>query len=89
MVMRRWTSTSTATRGNGPDGGSSIRELDRVRLLSTVVSDDRQKVPMGSEGTVVAIYANGEAFEVEFVHPFEALATVDGRSVLLIQRGGE
>lgn len=53
-----------------------ILELDRVTLANAVESDDGEIVPAGSTGTVVGIWAKGAAFEVEFAHPFSALATV-------------
>ncbi|OAS26163.1 hypothetical protein A5481_06795 [Methylobacterium platani] len=54
-----------------------MEELDRVALLSDVVGDDQVTVPAGSVGTVVAIWAGGAAFEVEFTGPVDALATVN------------
>ena len=70
----------------GALGIGAIRELDRVRLTCDVVADDDVPVPMGATGTVVAIYADGEAFEVEFTTPVDALATVEGRFVSLVER---
>ncbi|AWN39015.1 DUF4926 domain-containing protein [Methylobacterium radiodurans] len=65
-----------------------MRELDHVRLLSAVTGDDAQCVPAGTTGTVVGIYAGGEAFEVEFTRPVDTLATVDGRAGTLVARWG-
>lgn len=59
-----------------PDIPSAIRELDTARLLVPVTADDGREVPAGSVGTVVGVWNQGEAYEVEFVTPFEALATV-------------
>ncbi|MCJ2091326.1 DUF4926 domain-containing protein [Methylobacterium sp. J-072] len=43
-------------------------------------------VPAGTTGTVVAIYADGEAFEVEFTEPVDTLATVEADTVCLVER---
>lgn len=88
MAKRRQAAPPVAARGGDPAGSAPIGELDRVRLLSAVLGDDDQCIPAGSTGTVVGIYAGGDAFEVEFTQPFDALATVDGRSVVVIERGG-
>lgn len=34
----------------------------------------------------MAVYADGEAFEVEFTEPFDTLATVEADSVCLAER---
>ena len=48
-----------------------IRELDRVVLTAAVPADGRLEA--GDVGTVVHVYADGEAFEVEFM-------TLDGQT---------
>ncbi|WP_245238996.1 hypothetical protein [Methylobacterium platani] len=53
-----------------------IRELDDVRILAAVTTDDGQTMPAGTEGTVVAVWHGGEAYDVEFPEPMGALATV-------------
>lgn len=53
-----------------------LRELSRVELTVAVVGDDGATVPAGSVGTVVAVWAHGAAYEVEFVRPVQELATV-------------
>jgi len=63
-----------------------VEELDRVELLADVVGDDRVMVPAGSVGTVVAIWAGGAAFEVEFTWPVDALATVNAALVKVVAR---
>lgn len=88
MAERRLSEPFGPERDGDPAGGPPIRELDRVRLLSAVTGDDAQCVPAGSTGAVVGIYAGGEAFEVEFTRPVDTLATVDGRAVTLVARGG-
>lgn len=70
----------------GEVGPEPVRELDRVRVLRAVLGDDDVTVPAGTAGTVVAVYADGEAFEVEFTEPFDTLATVEADSVCLVER---
>ncbi len=53
-----------------------IDELDEVILSRDVVDMDGQCVPAGSVGTVVGVWGEMAAFEVEFTQPFQALATV-------------
>lgn len=79
--------TTSAAPAYGERGlGEPMRELDRVRVLRPVVGDDDLTVPEGSTGTVVAIYADGEAFEVEFTDPVDTLATVDAAALRLVER---
>ncbi|TGD97356.1 DUF4926 domain-containing protein [Methylobacterium nonmethylotrophicum] len=59
-----------------PDTPLAIRELDAARLLVPVPDDEGREVPAGSVGTVVGVWNQGEAYEVEFVTPFAALAIV-------------
>ena len=63
-----------------------IQELDRVALLVDVLGDDDVRVPAGSVGTVVAIWAGGAAFEVEFARPVDALATVEAVLLRVVER---
>lgn len=63
-----------------------IEELDRVELLADVLGDDRMAVPAGSIGTVVAIWAGGAAYEVEFTRPVDALATVNAALLRVVAR---
>lgn len=67
-----------------PDAPSAIRELDTARLLVPVTDDDGHEVPAGSVGTVVGVWNQGEAYEVEFVVPFQALATVEGGQIVRV-----
>ena len=68
----------------GPD--EPVLELDRVRILRAVTGDDDLTVPAGATGTVVAVYADGAAFEVEFTEPVDTLATVEAATVCLVER---
>ena len=54
----------------------SLAELSMVALLRDVMTDDGVTVPAGTEGTIVGIWANGEAYEVEFDEPVVGNATV-------------
>ncbi|KQT47823.1 hypothetical protein ASG52_11195 [Methylobacterium sp. Leaf456] len=65
---------------------AAFRELDRVRTLEVVAGEDGETVPVGSEGTVVAVWNGGEAFDVEFVRPVETLAAILPTALQLIER---
>ena len=52
-------------------------ELAVVRLVRAVEDDEGRMIEAGSRGTIVATWGEGVAYEVEFVQPFQALATVD------------
>ncbi len=64
----------------------AFRELDRVRTLEVVSGEDGETVPAGSEGTVVAVWNGGEAFDVEFVRPVETLAAIVPKALQLVER---
>ena len=49
-------------------------ELDGVRLLCPVTTDKGTTIPVGTEGTIVGVWAQGAAYEVEFA---DGLATVE------------
>lgn len=55
-------------------------ELSMVALAYAVESDDGL-VPAGSKGTVVFVYPNEVAYEVEFSRPFHTVATVKAEAV--------
>jgi hypothetical protein len=59
-----------------------FRELDDVRVLVDVVTLDGDRIRAGTEGTVVAIWGAGEAYEVEFPQPMGALATVEAADLV-------
>ena len=48
------------------DISHAFGDLASVRVLRTVTTDEGEEVTEGTHGTVVAIYANGAAYEVEF-----------------------
>lgn len=68
------------------DPRSDLRDLDRVALTAAVVSDDGDALPHGSEGTIVSVYRDGEAYVVEFPTPLGAMATVRPDALKLIER---
>ncbi|WP_338101717.1 hypothetical protein [Methylorubrum populi] len=47
---------------------------------------DGDTVAAGTEGTVVAVWRGGEAYEVEFPEPMGALATVKAKDVIFAGR---
>lgn len=57
-------------------------ELSMVMLLTEAPTDAGVTMPAGSTGTVVGIWKDGEAYEVEFREPTGALATVKAEHLL-------
>lgn len=53
-----------------------VPELALVELMVGSRTIDGVNVPAGRVGTVVFIYADGEAYEVEFAEPVGTLVTV-------------
>jgi hypothetical protein len=53
-----------------------LAELSVVTLLREVVTDVGVTVPAGTEGTIVGVWADGKAYEVEFDEPVVGNATV-------------
>jgi len=51
-------------------------ELSVVVTLCDTVTDDGRSVAAGSRGTIVEVYAGGEAYEVEFARPVIGNATI-------------
>lgn len=68
------------------DLGTALRELDDVRVLFDVVTDDGDTIAAGTEGTIVAVVREGEAFIVEFAEPTGALADVEGQNLKRVGR---
>ena len=56
----------------------AFEELSFVQLIDRVTTDDGVEVPEGAEGTVVAIWAEGAAYEVDFA---AGLATVEANQL--------
>ena len=55
-----------------PGRAMPIGELDRV-VLDESVDTPNGPLPNGARGTVVLVWRGGEAIEVEFTEPFQAL----------------
>lgn len=53
-----------------------LLENSRVELSSGFELNDGRSLPVESKGTVVGIWADGAAYEVEFMNPFHAVATI-------------
>lgn len=66
--------------------GTALRELDDVRVLVDVVTDDGDTIAAGTEGTIVAVVHEGDAFIVEFPEPVGALADVRGQDLKRVGR---
>jgi hypothetical protein len=60
---------------------ADVRELDLVTLGVPVRADGEHCIPAGSTGTVVGIWGEGRAYEVEFTEPVPALATVEPHQI--------
>ncbi|MCJ2083334.1 MAG: DUF4926 domain-containing protein [Methylobacterium sp.] len=56
-------------------------EFSMVTLSAPVDLDDGRTLPVGAEGAIVAVWADGEAYMVEFVAPFPAVVTVPAPSL--------
>ena len=52
-------------------------ELAAVRLVRDVLTDDEVEVPAGTVGTVVGVWADGAAYEVEFKVGLATVVTAD------------
>lgn len=66
--------------------GAMLRELDDVRVLIDVVTDDGDTIAAGTEGAVVAVWNGGEAYDVEFPEPMGALSTVKSADLARVGR---
>jgi hypothetical protein len=55
-------------------------ELSLVSLARPVETEGRV-LPAGSVGTVVHVYPEEKAYEVEFVRPFHTVATVEATAI--------
>lgn len=66
--------------------GAALRELDDVRVTVAVTTWDGDSIPAGTEGTVVAVWRDGLAYEVEFPEPMSALATVRAEDLVFTGR---
>jgi hypothetical protein len=62
--------------------GSAFKELDDVVLAAPVrVATAGRDLPAGAHGTIVGVWRNGAAYEVEFTRPFACLVTLRATSL--------
>jgi len=77
--------TTYATGLDGRSGRAKPRpifpELSRVRLAKEFCLGEGKTLPVGTSGTVVGVWAQGEAYEVEFSKPFHAVLTVPAQQL--------
>ncbi|MET0367984.1 MAG: DUF4926 domain-containing protein [Methylobacterium sp.] len=77
--------TLTLVRQAEPD--LPLRDLDRVALTAAAVTDDGDRIEAGRQGTIVGIWREGAAYEVEFADPPGSLATVEAGHLRLVEHG--
>lgn len=63
---------------------ASFGEHELVRLRRPVLSHEGE-FPQGSLGTVIAVWASGEAYEVEFDSPFQAVVTLMAKDIVPVE----
>ncbi len=86
MDYRKRGEKASSNHGSSSIGGVKMKEHDRV-VLKCELPD--QGLEAGDVGTIVHIYKNGEAFEVEFVSldgETTVLATVSSSQVRSVHR---
>ena len=66
----------------------AIDELDAVTLAVETRTEDGETVPAGTVGTVVAVWGQAEAFDIEFDAPFTGLVTVGPEMLRDLERIG-
>ena len=55
-------------------------ELSLISLARSVASEDGE-LPRGAVGTVLHVYPQAQAYEVEFFKPFHTVATVEATAI--------
>jgi hypothetical protein len=65
------------------DRHPAIAEYTDV-ALARPVQEDGQLIPEGARGVVVAAYADGLAYEVEFERPFHAVVTLEQADIRVV-----
>ena len=76
--VREASGTFGSARNEPPSG---IKELDVVRLLAEVTTEENNRLPIGTVGTIVHCYNSGRDFEVEFTEPASAVLTLQSDDV--------
>ncbi|WP_457105442.1 DUF4926 domain-containing protein [Methylobacterium sp. P5_C11] len=64
------------TPRRSPEATPLFPELSVVATLRDVMTDDGLPVPAGARGTIVEVYASGEAYELEFAGSVVGNATI-------------
>lgn len=70
----------SATLRNAAGSTAPLEELEVVRLLVDANTEDGV-LARGARGTIVHRYPRGEAFEVEFTRPIQAVVTLTPRDI--------
>ena len=65
----------------GPGAPAAIPEHSMVTLSDSLILTDGRRLPEGARGAIVFVHGEGEAYEVEFIEPFHAVATVPAPSL--------
>jgi hypothetical protein len=71
---------------SSPDAPRTFPEHSMVALLSGFTLEDGRLLPPKAEGAVVGVWADGEAYEVEFDNPFHAVVTVPAAKLRQAER---
>jgi hypothetical protein len=74
IIQNHYRLPDLATKQNGSVYLYEI--LQPVRLIRKATVQDGRILPLGSRGTIVYIYLNAPAYEVEFSSPFNAVVTL-------------
>jgi hypothetical protein len=62
--------------------GAAFKELEDVVLTAPVrVATVGRDLPAGAHGTIIGVWRNGAAYEVEFTQPFACLVTLRAASL--------
>jgi hypothetical protein len=78
IPMDEFRTTDDATEPRG----APFKELDDVVLATPIrVATTGRDLPAGAHGTVVGVWRNGAAYEVEFTQPFACLVTLRATSL--------
>jgi len=70
--MARTNVSAAASRTARPP----MAEHSMVTLSAPFGLDDGRTLPAGARGAIVFVHGGGEAYEVEFIAPFRAVATI-------------
>lgn len=62
--------------GRRRKSGVPLLEHSMVRLASRFDLGDGRTLPVGALDAIVFVHGNGEAYEVGFIEPFHAVATI-------------